>query len=136
MAGVTIEYDDREIKAALNRLARTGRELTPAMRSIAGLLESAAQRSFEREESPAGRAWVGLSEVTTIPRRTAQGYCPGSILRVTERLVGSLTSRYDSTSATVGTNLVSAPTHQFGAKQGEFGRTRRGGPIPWGNIPA
>jgi phage gpG-like protein len=24
----------------------------------------------------------------------------------------------------------------FGARQGAFGRTRRNGPIPWGNIPA
>jgi hypothetical protein len=24
----------------------------------------------------------------------------------------------------------------FGAKQGAFGRTSRGGPIPWGDIPA
>jgi len=25
---------------------------------------------------------------------------------------------------------------QFGAKKGQFGKTRRGAPIPWGNIPA
>ncbi len=58
------------------------------------------------------------------------------ILQEEGRLVGSLTSRYDGRSAEAGTNLVYAATHQFGAEQGEFGTTARGGPIPWGDIPA
>jgi phage gpG-like protein len=33
-------------------------------------------------------------------------------------------------------NAAQAAVLQFGAKQGQFGRTKRGGPIPWGNIPA
>ena len=36
----------------------------------------------------------------------------------------------------VGTNVVYAATHQFGATRGAFGTTSRGNPIPWGDIPA
>ncbi|MDO5087983.1 MAG: phage virion morphogenesis protein [Comamonadaceae bacterium] len=36
----------------------------------------------------------------------------------------------------VGSPMVYAAAHQYGARQGSFGRTRRGGPIPWGTIPA
>ena len=35
-----------------------------------------------------------------------------------------------------GSPMVYAAAMQFGAAQGAFGRTRRNGPIPWGNIPA
>jgi len=35
----------------------------------------------------------------------------------------------------VGTNLVYGAAHQFGMVKGYAGRTRRGAPIPWGNIP-
>jgi phage gpG-like protein len=40
----------------------------------------------------------------------------------------------------IGTNVIYAPTHQFGARQGQYGRyaTRRRTsiPIPWGDVPA
>lgn len=135
MANATIEIDDRRIKAALRRLAASGRDLTPAMRDIAGLLEASARRAFEQERSPDGKPWADLSDLTK-RRRAATGHWPGQILQVTGRLIGSLASSYDATSAQAGTNLPQARTHQKGAKQGAYGRTRRGGPIPWGDIPA
>lgn len=35
----------------------------------------------------------------------------------------------------VGSPLIYADTHQFGAPKGSFGSTSRGSPIPWGDIP-
>ena len=35
-----------------------------------------------------------------------------------------------------GSNLVYAPTHQFGAEKGDFGSTSKKRPIPFGDIPA
>lgn len=32
-------------------------------------------------------------------------------------------------------NLVCAAAHQFGMSQGYAGKTKRGAPIPWGDIP-
>ena len=36
----------------------------------------------------------------------------------------------------VGSPLIYAGTHQFGAARGAFGSTSGGAPIPWGDIPA
>lgn len=36
----------------------------------------------------------------------------------------------------VGSTRIYAGTHQFGARRGAYGATRRGAPIPWGDIPA
>ena len=131
-ADIKIEYDDREMVEGLNRLAQAGRDLKPVMGEIAAALEAGAQQSFRDEQSPDGKDWDKPSEETTQPRRAARRTWPGMILQEEGRLVGSLTSRYDGRSAEAGTNLVYAATHQFGAEQGEFGTTARGGPIPWG----
>ena len=135
---IKIEYDDREVRRALERLAAAGRDLTPAMREIAAALEGAAEDAFEQKQSPDGEPWADLSDVTKA-RRGKRGKWPGPILQVDRRLYGSLTSRYDADSAEAGTNLAYASTHQFGAEQGEFGFSfHRGYPtaIPWGDIPA
>ena len=132
---IKIEYDDRKVRRALRRLAVAERDLTPALREIAAALEGAAEEAFEQQQSPDGTAWDDLSDVTK-DRRAKKKKWPGKILQVERRLYGSLTSRYDADSAEAGVHLDSAPTHQFGAKQGEFGTTRRGAPIPWGDIPA
>ena len=54
MSEVTVEYDDRKVRASLRRLASSGLDLTPAMRGVAVLLEASAQRAFEQERSPGG----------------------------------------------------------------------------------
>ena len=132
---INIEYDDREVVEALNRLFRAGQDLTPAMREIAGALEDAAAEAFDSERSPGGEPWADLSEHTK-RRRSKKKKWPGQILQVSSRLRNNLTSHYDSDSAAAGFNLDYAPTHQFGASEGEFGSTSRGRPIPFGDIPA
>ena len=58
----SIEYDDRQVQAALKRLVASGRDMRPAMCEIAAALEADAQRSFERQRSPEGNPWADLSE--------------------------------------------------------------------------
>ncbi len=60
----------------------------------------------------------------------------GSPLIKSGVLKNSIYSRYDSEAAYVYTTKKYAPTHQFGARQGQYGRSRRNGPIPWGDVPA
>ena len=131
---ITVEYDNRQLQKALKRLVRTGADLTPAMREIAAVLEDSAHESFDEQRAPDGKRWQDLSDIQK-SRRRERGTWPGQILQETGRLAGSVNSSFDAASAVAGTNLPSGKTHQFGAKQGEFGRTRRGGPIPWGDIP-
>ena len=131
----TIKYNDREVIEALNRLNRAGRDLRPAMRDIAAALEDSVEEAFQKEASPSGTPWKVLTEHTKARRARTRKW-PGQILQVDGRLAGSTTSDYDASSAVVGTGVVYAPTHQFGAEEGEFGSTRSGRPIPFGDIPA
>ena len=55
----------------------------------------------------------------------------------TGRLRSSISAKVlGGDAVSIGTNLVYAGLHQNGARQGQFGRTRRNSPIPWGNVPA
>lgn len=133
---IRIEVQDREVRAALNRMISLGSDLSPVMRKIAGALESGVEDAFRKEQSPEGVAWDDLSEVTKA-RREKQRKWPGKKLQVSHDLAGSIHSRHDARSAVAGTNLVYATTHHFGAKKGAFGTGKKGSfPIPWGDIPA
>ena len=139
MANIEIEVQDQDVRDALNRLISQGvGDLSPVMRRIAGAMESGVEDAFQSERSPAGVPWSDLSDVTTQRRKSQQRI---KKLQVTGDLAGSIHSRHDARSASVGTNLVYAATHQFGAAKGAFGsgsyKTRKGSfPIPWGHIPA
>ena len=113
---INIEYDDREVVEALNRMVRAGQDLTPAMREIAAALEDVAAEAFDSERSPSGEPWADLSKHTK-RRRSKKKKWPGQILQVSGRLRNNLTSYYDSDSAVAGFNLDYAPTHQFGASE-------------------
>ncbi|MGD9760375.1 MAG: phage virion morphogenesis protein [Comamonas sp.] len=116
----------------LNRLD----DLSAPMALIAAQMESAAERAFDEEADPAtGEPWADLSDVTKA-RREKAGHWPGSILQVKGQLAASIESDYGKDFAQVGSNKVYAPVMFFGAEKGAFGKNKRGGPIPWGNIPA
>lgn len=85
--------------------------------------------------SPDGRPWAPLSPVT-IARRAKAGKNTDTILQVTRHLAGNIVAQVDAAGLRVGSPVEYAGVMQFGAAQGAFGRTSRGGPIPWGTIPA
>lgn len=112
-ASITLKHD----AAALSQWfvefqARAGR-LSPAMSLIAGEMLNSTQDRFLYERAPGGRAWERLAASTLRrnPRRTRP-----AILRDELQLYGSLTSDFDETTATVGTNVPYAAIHQFGGK--------------------
>jgi len=136
---IDIEIDDRAVLAALGRLSEAVDDLTPAMRSIAGVLASAAEDAFEAEADPAtGTPWAPLTETTQRRPVDRAGTLRGAhpILQVSAQLATSIQSEWGADYAAAGTNLVYAATHQFGAQRGQYGTTRRGAPIPWGDVPS
>jgi len=130
---IEIKVDTKEINDLTRRIARKGADASPAMKEIAAIMFSAVQENFEQEGRP---KWPELKP-STIKRREKLGTWPGHILRSGRQggLASSITPSHDARSATVGTNKKYAATHQFGASKGAFGKTARGTPIPWGNIP-
>ena len=58
------------------------------------------------------------------------------LIGVTGGLSSEIFYKSDSHHAIVASNKPYAAVQQFGARRGQFGATRRGAPIPWGDIPA
>ncbi len=132
---IKIKLQDQQLRRLLNRLVKRGDDLSPAMDAISGVLADVVEESFDKEQAPDGTAWAKLSSVT-IARRQKSGRGTGKILQQTGRLAQSIVAAHGSDFAQAGTNVIYAATHQFGAKKGQFGTTKRGAPIPWGDIPA
>lgn len=112
-----------KLQMVANRLTRP-EELGHA---IANSFLTIVEDNFDSEGRP---SWAGLSPLTTSRRKA------GKKLFQTGQLRRSIVTHVKADSVMIGTNDPKAPTHQFGAKQGEYGKSGRGGPIPWGTIPA
>ena len=116
------EADHRRVVDRLIEIQSAGRDLSPAMRSIARILERETHDSFAGERAPDGTPWAPL-QPATLRQRERIG-ADGPILQVHRMLLRSIQRDAGRDHAAVGTNLVYAATHQFGR---EFGR---GNPIP------
>ena len=126
---MTINFDASELERVLHNAANHLTHTAPLMEDISRALLSETMMNFQLGGRP---AWAGLSPLTIARRRGGAG----AILQDTGELKRSIKATHTNDTATIGTNLVYAPTHQFGAKQGEFGRSDRNTPLPWGDIPA
>lgn len=126
---MTINFDASELERVLHNAANHLTHTAPLMRDISRALLSETMMNFQFGGRP---AWAGLSPVT-LARRAHGG---GAILQDSGLLKKSINASHTDDTATVGSNSEYAATHQFGAKQGEFGRSDRNTPLPWGDIPA
>ncbi|HQG51843.1 MAG TPA: phage virion morphogenesis protein [Syntrophorhabdaceae bacterium] len=106
---IEIKINDKEVTKLFNELVRRDQNMSPAMKIISGIMLDAVRENFEKE----GPGWQKLKPAT-IRQREKKGHWPGKILRVSGQLSSSITSKYDSKSARVGTNKVYAAIHQFG----------------------
>lgn len=150
---INVEVRDSGVQKLLRRLAASVRDLKPAMAEIGDNLSNNIRMGFKSSRDPWGGRWKSLSQSGIMGRlghrknsfgkrgkisAAGRGYLTGGVqpLLDTGALRSSITYQATGNSVVVGTNLKYARTHQFGAKQGQYGRTRRNSPIPWGNIPA
>jgi len=128
---IDLKIDASRAAYALEMLRVSALDASPAMRAIAGDMERAVEKNFAGEGRP---RWLGLSP-GTIAARSKQGTWPGKILQRTGQLAASITSHADSTSATVGTNLVYAAIHQLGGHTRAHTITvRKGKALAFGGI--
>lgn len=134
----------------LERRLRSMRDLSlrPAARKIGESLVSSTIRRFNEQKAPDGTPWQPLAASSVAPRsrdftrsgrlrkRAERRLMNRKILIQTARLRNSIAFKTEGTAVAVGTNVVYAATHQFGARAGAFGRTSRGQAVPFGDIPA
>ncbi|WP_300785907.1 phage virion morphogenesis protein [uncultured Desulfovibrio sp.] len=114
MIRIEVNIDDDQLMDSLSRLIALGRDTTPIMRGLAGIMRSAAEDAFDLERDPVtGAQWAPLNEAYK-KQRYAEGYT-GRTLNRTGRLRQSLSVRYGRDFALVGVNAPYAAAHQFGA---------------------
>lgn len=136
MAQVVITRD--EITEALTRLSAALSDMKPAYEEIGQILTRSTKKRFGDGIAPDGSRWAPKSKTTL------EKYGARSSNRIDVRPLfgpsGALSSQifYEAgpDSLQWGSPMIYAGTQHFGAGQGAFGRSSRGGPIPWGTIPA
>jgi phage virion morphogenesis protein len=131
----SIEISDAAVTAALDRLAGALADMTPAMEEIGEALTASTQDRMQAGLQPDGAPFAPRSPVT-LARYEKAGIRYGNPLNVSGILRGGIFPQASADQVRIGSNAIQAAVMQFGAAQGAFGRTARGGPIPWGNIPA
>ncbi len=104
---VDVEYDDREVRAALVRLIARMDDPRPVMDGIGQKLVTSVIDRFEREQEPNGVPWKPSQRALEESGRT---------LTDTGRLRASITHRASRDGVVVGTNVVYAAIHQFGGR--------------------
>ena len=135
MTGITLTPTLNEIGPALTELRRRTGDISKALEYIGTrVLLPHIDLNFKEQHDPWGKPWKPLSKVT-LARRRKEGK-GAKILEDVGTLRNSFSYRVLKNSLEIGTADVRAGTHIFGAKQGQYGRTKRNGPIPWGDIPA
>jgi len=122
MAKLRIELQDAGVKAKLAALTAATEDLQPAYATVGRVLVNRIRLCFKLSIDPWGNPWQALK------------FRKGQPLRDTGRLNRSIVSKVDATGVTVGTNLIYAPVHQFGATIVPKNKPRLVFPGPNGNL--
>lgn len=147
---ITIEINDAQVRAVLDRLAQRGRNPRAALLEIGEELRESTLRRFSTSTAPDGSKWAPNSP-STLARK--KGNKP--LIGAGKALSTQIHYRVVDDAVYIGSPMKYAAVQQFGAKMGEFGRyyqlfrqkygekdfrryagMKTGSPIPWGDIPA
>ena len=131
-ARVELEFDNAAVLSAIRGALAELTDPRPMLLDIGEALVNSTRDRFSAQRGPDGQTWKSLS-----PRYLAtKSPNPGKILQRRGDLVRQIFPQVEGATLLVGTDRVYGAVHQFGALKGAFGKTRRGAPIPWGDIPA
>lgn len=127
---ITIDIDDREVRAALANLQRRVSDLTPVMHDIGQALVEGMRARLRDGRDVEGRPFAPNSPVTLARKKGARPLVDSGTM------AGQFAYQAGRDYVEAGSNAEQAATLHFGARQGAFGHDRRGHPLPWGDIPA
>lgn len=131
-ARVELEFDNAAVLSAIRGALAKLTDPRPMLLDIGEALVNSTRDRFSAQRGPDGQTWKSLS-----PRYLeTKSPNPGKILQRRGDLVRQIFPQVEGATLLVGTDRVYGAVHQFGALKGAFGKTRRGAPIPWGDIPA
>lgn len=120
--GIQIKVDDKVVLQRLDELQASAANLQPLFEKISTALLVRTQQNIQNETTPVGAKWPRLKPRTAARRigTGRRGY--DHMLRDRGRLYGSLETRSDAFSATIGTNSIYAAIHNMG---GEINKPER-----------
>ena len=152
---ITVEITDQETRKAFSNLIASAENPKQLMAQIGELLIDSTKQRFATSTAPDGSRWAENSEVTLLGyldkyKGSFRKKDGGLTQKGARRLGGKkpLIGESGSLSTTIaykieglGTIIVGSPeeyaaAQQFGMKKGYAGATKKGSPIPWGDIPA
>ena len=130
----TVEINDTEVLAALDRATAVLTDATAMMNGIGGFLRDQVEDRFNTQAGPDGTAWAPRSAATikSYERRAAKPGGVGSwggILHYSGQLGGNLFPEYAADSVRVGSVDPYAAMMHSGGSKSAF-------PHLWGSIPA
>lgn len=152
---ITIEITDQETRKAFANLIAVAENPKQLMAQIGEFLMASTKQRFATSTAPDGSRWAENSEVTLLGyldkykgsfRKKGGGLTQKGAKRLGGKkpLIGesgSLSTTISYKIEGVGTLIIGSPmeyaaAQQFGMKKGYAGSTKKGTPIPWGDIPA
>lgn len=130
---ILIKIDDAELQRRLRGLleALDDSHLAKVLGDIGQNLVEGTRSRITKSEDWTGASFAANRDVTLARKRGLRPLIDSGTF-VSHRLF----HRVAGHSVEIGANAIQAAVLQFGARKGQFGNTKRGAPIPWGNIPA
>ena len=113
MTGVRVTLRDRDVRQALARLARLGRDPGPPLKALGPILVASTRNRIVAEQSPDGTPFAPLNRDYAAVEKKGPGILRERAMR--GGLFASLTSEQGGRTLRIGTNKLYAAVHQFGA---------------------
>lgn len=146
---IDIQIDDQALREALGRLLGAVQDPRAALQDIGELMVARTKGRFATSTGPDGRRWEENADATLLRyldartgsytkkgRLSAKGArrlgSKRPLIGESKRLSREISYRVDGGELAIGSPLIYAATHQFGAAARSF----TGGRAPWGDIPA
>ena len=128
---IRITVSDSGVQAALRMLQTRLQNTQPALDAVGQALTEGVRARIQ-----AGTDWQGLPFAPNSPLTQARKGSNQPLIDSGTMASLRLYHRATANEVVVGNSAIQAAVLQFGARQGAFGRSKRGGPLPWGDIPA
>ena len=126
---ITLEINDTEIFAALDRVARAVTDMTLVMADIGEDMVQSTRDRFLSGTAPDANPWAPKSRTTIESyERRKDPVDLRPLFGPSRRLSSEIASYASETSVEWGSNLIYAAVMQFGSAKGAFGSTSRGAP--------
>lgn len=126
----TIKINDQLLVDRLLQVSRRMANPSQLSAAIALTLGTVVDDNFDKQGRP---QWAGRKP-STIKIYQFKGYSYGGILHRSGDLRSRVVTTHTKDEAVISNNMPYAAAMHFGIKKGASGRTKRGAPIPFGDI--